>query len=254
LNDEVADVANSPTGAGSIQWFMSAALNTGTDWPGSSSFLSGRISHAVERGLKRAYGRFGVKPDRYLNELRRGYGLPIATFGDLFDLHPGALDNVAERTISGSRRMAILEGAGFGLGGAFTLLPDVSVLGLITLRMIQKLSLVYGFEYTTEEEQVELWMAVASAAGVDVAKDWIKKQVIERLMTRIAEKAGTELAEKITTGMVPLLGAGLGAVLNAYFITGWGRRAQHYFRDKHFERRGQKVLGPAPARQHLLTD
>jgi len=185
-------------------------MNTGTKTAAnpaeSRSFLSQRISRAVERGLKRAYGRFGVKPDRYLNELRRGYGLPIATFGDLFDLHPAALDNVAERAISGSRRMAILEGAGFGLGGAFTLLPDVSILGIITLRLIQKLSLVYGFEYTTEEEQVELWMAVASAAGVDVARDWIKKQVIERLMTRIAQKAGTELAEKITTPISSLVG------------------------------------------------
>jgi len=212
----------------------------------SPSFLSRRIGHALERGLKRAYGRFGVNPHRYLDELRRGHGLPITAFGDVFDLHPAALDHVAERTISGSRRLAILEGAGFGFGGALTLLPDVSVLGIITFRLIQKLGMIYGFEYTTEEEKVELWMAVASAAGVDVARDWIKKQVIERLMTRIADKAGTELAEKISTGMVPLLGAGLGAVLNAYFITGWGRRGQHYFRDKHFERRSRPALTAGP--------
>lgn len=229
-------LANYQTWPRRIQLFMDRA---------ESSFLSHRISRALERGLRRAYGRFGVKPGRYLEELRRGHGLPIMAFSDVFDLHPAALDHVAERTISGSRRMAILEGAGFGFGGALTLLPDVSLLGVITLRLIQKLGMIYGFEYSTEEEKVELWMAVASAAGVDMTRDWIKKQVIERLMTRIAEKAGTELAEKVTTGMVPLLGAGLGAVLNAYFITGWGRRAQHYFRDKHFERRTRPALGPA---------
>lgn len=220
----------------------------------SQSFLSRRISRALQRGLKRAYRRFGVKPERYLDELRLGHGLPIMAFSDVFDLHPAALDHVAERTISGSRRLAILEGAGFGFGGALTLLPDVSLLGVITLRLIQKLGLIYGFEYTTEEEKVELWMAVASAAGVDMTRDWIKKQVIERLMTRIAEKAGTELAEKVTTGMVPLLGAGLGAVLNGYFITGWGRRAQHYFRDKHFERCQQPALGPASGYRGLLVN
>jgi uncharacterized protein (DUF697 family) len=208
----------------------------------SPSFLGRRIGGALERGLKRAYGRFGVNPGRYLEELRRGHGLPIRSFGDVFKLHPAALDNVAERTIASSRRIAIIEGAGFGLAGALTLLPDVSVLGVITFRLIQKLGLIYGFEYTTEEEKVELWMATATAAGVDVTRDWIKKQVIERLMTRIAEKAGTELAEKISAGLVPLLGAGLGAVLNAYFITGWGRRAQHYFRDKHFDRRGRLLI------------
>jgi uncharacterized protein (DUF697 family) len=219
----------------------------------SPSFLSRRISNALERGLKRAYGRFGVHPGRYLEELRRGHGLPIARFSDVFELHPAALDHVAERTITGSRRLAILEGAGFGFGGALTLLPDVSLLGVITFRLIQKLGLIYGFEYRTEEEQAELWMAVASAAGVDVAKDWIRKQVIERLMTRIAEKAGTELAEKITTGMVPLLGAGLGAVMNAYFITGWGRRAHHYFRDKHVERRSQPALTAGRGSRLLTT-
>ena len=59
----------------------------------SPSFLGRRIGGALERGLKRAYGRFGVNPGRYLEELRRGHGLPIRSFGDVFELHPAALDN-----------------------------------------------------------------------------------------------------------------------------------------------------------------
>lgn len=220
----------------------------------SSSFLSERIGRALEKGLKRAYGRFGVNPARYLGELRQGHGLPIRTFRDVYGLHPAALDQVAERTIAGTRRLAIIEGAGFGLGGALTLLPDVSVLGLITFRLIQKLGLIYGFEYSTEEERVDLWLATASAAGVEVARDWIKKQVIERLAIRIAEKAGTELAEKVSGGLVPVLGAGLGAVLNAYFITGWGRRAHRYYRDKHLEwRRGTSRRLLPDSDERLLT-
>jgi len=31
--------------------------------------------------------------------------------------------------------------------------------------MIQKLSLLYGFPYNTEQEEAELWVAAASAAG-----------------------------------------------------------------------------------------
>jgi EcsC protein family len=196
-----------------IQPFMNAS---GINAAESPSFLSRRIGQAVERSLKRAYGRFGVSPSRYLEHLRRGHGLPIQTFGDVFGLHPAALDHVAERTIAGSRRIAILEGAGFGFGGALTLLPDVSLLGVITFRLIQKLSLTYGFEYSTEEAKTELWMATASAAGVEVARDWIKKQVIERLMARIAEKAGAELAEKIST---PISSPGGVAAPNTTFAT-----------------------------------
>jgi len=199
------------------------------------SFLAQRIGRVLESSFRRAHGRFGVNPDRYLRELRLAHGLPIQAYQDVYSLHPAALDHVAERTIAATRRIAIVEGAGFGLGGALTLLPDVSVLGVITLRLIQKLGLIYGFEYSTEEERAELWIATASAAGVDLGRDWVKKQVIERLLTRIAEKAGGELAEKLTGALVPILGAGLGGVLNAYFITGWGRRAHGYFRGKHLE-------------------
>jgi uncharacterized protein (DUF697 family) len=217
------------------------------------SFLAERIGRALESSFRRAYGRFGVNPQRYLRELRLGHGLPIQAYPDVYNIHPAALDHVAARTIAGTRRIAAVEGAGFGLGGALTLLPDVSVLGVITLRLIQKLGLIYGFEYSTEEERAELWIATASAAGVDVGRDWVKKQVIERLAVRIAEKAGGELAEKVSGALVPVLGAGLGAVLNAYFISGWGRRAHGYFRDKHLEWR-DRALPPFHGTASPLLD
>ena len=222
-----------------------------------SGLLARRISGVLESSLRRAYRRFSVNPARYLEELRKGHGLPITAYRDVYSLHPEALDHVAGRIISGTRRLAVFEGASFGLGGAITLLPDVSFLGVITFRLIQKLGLVYGFEHSTEEEKAELWLAAASAAGVDVGRDWIRKQVIERLAERIAEKAGTELAEKIAGGLVPVIGAGFGAVLNAYFITGWGRRAHGYFREKHLAWRGQfTTSGDAAVSAHprLLTE
>jgi EcsC protein family len=196
----------------------------------------------IEKSLRRAYGSFAVNPERYLQELRTAHGLPLTSFRDAFQIHPAALDHVAERTIKGTRRLAIVEGASFGLGGFLTLLPDVSVLGVLTFRLIQKLGLIYGFEYATEEERAELWLAAASAAGVEAGRDWVKKQVIERVATRIAEKAGTELAEKLSAGIVPIVSAGLGGILNAYFINGWGRRAHSHFREKHLEWRDRREL------------
>jgi hypothetical protein len=208
----------------------------------ATSLIAGQIGRALEKSLRRAYGSFAVNPQRYLHELRKGHGLPFASFHDAFQIHPAALDHVAERTIAGTRRLAIVEGASFGLGGFLTLLPDVSLLGVITFRLIQKLSLIYGFEYVTEEERAELWLAAASAAGVEAGRDLVKKQVIQRVATRIAEKAGSELAEKLAAGIVPIVSAGVGATLNAYFITGWGRRAHQHFRAKHLEWRDRREL------------
>src|SRR5262249_61233840 len=107
---------------------------------------------------------------------------------------------IADQTIKASMKIAAAEGAGFGVGGPITIVPEFGVLAAITLRMMQKLSLIYGFGYSTDAEVAELWIATASAAGVDVGKDYLGQQVIERfvprLIRRIAATAGTEVAEK----------------------------------------------------------
>src|SRR5436305_9783905 len=142
-------------------------------------------------------------------------------------------------------KIAAAEGAGFGLGGLLTIVPDFSILAGITLRTIQKLSLVYGFEYNTDEEMAELWIAAASAAGVDLGRDLLERSVVNRLIPRIiqriAAKASAEFVEKWAGRMVPVVSSVIAATLNYYFVRGWGERARAHFREKHLQER-QKVL------------
>jgi len=115
--------------------------------------------------------------------------------------------------------------------------PDFSILAGITLRTIQKLSLVYGFEYNTDEEVAELWIAAASAAGVDLGRELLEKNVVNRLVPRIiqriAAKASGEFVEKWAGRVIPVLSSLIGATLNYYFVRGWGERAHAHFREKH---------------------
>jgi hypothetical protein len=105
------------------------------------------------------------------------------------------------------------------------------------MRMLQKLSLLYGFEYATEQETVNLWVAAASAAGLDMGRDFLEKQAAERLVPRlidrIAVRVGAEVAEKWAGRIVPVVSAGAAGALNYYFVRGWGRRAQKHFRARH---------------------
>ena len=137
--------------------------------------------------------------------------------------------------------MAAAEGAGLGLGGFVTMVPDLSFLALITLRTIQKLSLVYGFEYSNDEETAELWIAAGSAAGVDISRDLLEKEVINkfvpRVIQRIAAQASKEVVEKWAGRLIPLASSLIGAGLNYYFIRAWGQRARAHFRERHLEAR-----------------
>lgn len=209
------------------------------------SWLRVRVERAVSNALWHAYKTVRVDPDRFLMELRAGYGLPVTSFEGMYFVDPPVLDTVAERIIHGSMKMAAAEGAGFGFGGLLTIVPDFSILAGITLRTIQKLSLVYGFEYNTDEEMAELWIAAASAAGVDLGRELLEKSVVNKfipqIIQRIAAKASAEFVEKWAGRMIPVVSSLIGATLNYYFVRGWGERAHTHFRQKHLALRQHKL-------------
>src|ERR1700737_4695999 len=133
---------------------MSAKTN-----PGWSARL---VRAAVRNGLGHAYQQVQVEPHKFIDELRHE-GLPLRNWDDVFLLGPEALNPVAARLIQGSAKAAALEGMGLGFGGFLTLVPDMGILTAITIRLLQKLSLLYGFPYASEDEVVELWIAASSA-------------------------------------------------------------------------------------------
>jgi len=210
------------------------------------SWLARRMEKSLSRALMRAYKTVRVDPNRFLMELRAGHGLPVTSFQGIYSVDPPILDDIAENIIHAGMKIAAIEGAVFGLGGIMTILPDFSILAAITSRTIQKLSLLYGFEYNTDDEIAELWMAAASAAGVDLGREFVEKNVVNRLVPkiiqRIAAKASTEFVEKWAGRLIPVVSSLIGGTLNYYFVRGWGERAHKHFREKHLARRQQRML------------
>jgi hypothetical protein len=201
------------------------------------SWLRRRVEKALERGLTRAYETVRVDPQRFLLQLRVAYRVPISGYHGVYSLDIRELDAVSDSIIRSGMRLAALEGAGFGLGGLITIVPDLGILSAITMRTIQKLSLLYGFEYNTDDEIAELWIAAASAAGVDLGRDLLEREVVNkfvpRVIRRIAARASTEVVEKWAGRVIPLASSAIGAGLNYWFVRAWGERARTHFRQRH---------------------
>ncbi|MGC2110240.1 MAG: EcsC family protein [Candidatus Korobacteraceae bacterium] len=215
------------------------------------SWVRRRLEDAVRSAFMKAYDTIKVDPEHYLAHLRMAYNLPALSYDGVYSVDLNLLDRIAEETIRAHMRMAAAEGAGLGLGGLFTMIPDLGILAGITLRMIQKLSLLYGFSYSTEEEEAELWVAAASAAGVDISRELVEKQFVSkfvpRVIQRIAVSASAEIVEKWTARLIPLVSSVIGAGLNYYFVKVWGERAVGHFRQKHLGIRATKNAIPLPA-------
>lgn len=198
----------------------------------SESFRS-----SIRASAHQAYRHVRIDPSAYLRHVQRAHHLPIQKWDDMFYFGAQNVKPHADSVIRASSKAAAFEGMGLGFGGLLTVVPDLGFLSAITVRLLQKLSLLYGFEYQTEEEAVELWMAAATAAGLDFGREILEKQAIDRIipfiMDRVAVKVGEEIAEKWTARLIPLVSAGAGGALNYYFVRGWGRRAQKHFEERH---------------------
>jgi len=205
------------------------------------SWLRRRAESALVKGLTRAYSTVRVDPARFLLQLQTAYRVPISGYHGVFSLDVGELDAAAESIIRSGMKLAALEGAGLGLGGLITIVPDLGILSAITMRTIQKLSLLYGFEFNTDDEMAELWIAAASAAGVDISRELLEKEVVNkfvpRVIQRIASEAGTEVVEKWAGRVIPLASGAIGAGLNYWFVRAWGGRAKAHFRQRHLAQR-----------------
>jgi EcsC protein family len=208
------------------------------------------------RGLTRAYSTVRVDPDKFLLQLRAAYRMPISGYHGVYSLEIGEIDMVANSVIRAGMKIAAVEGAGLGLGGLITIVPDLGILSAITMRTIEKLSLVYGFEFKTDDDIAELWVAAASAAGVDISRELLEKEVVNKfvpkVIQRIAAKASAEVVEKWAGRVIPFASAAIGAGLNYWFVRAWGERAKLHFRQRHLALRQRAQQGRIEHAQEIL--
>jgi len=219
--------------------------------------IAGRaVGRFLRFGMLRGLKSVEIDPEEFRRSLAEKHGLWVPHFGRMKDAPLEKLDGIAERLIHDAQRLAMAQGAGFGLGGVITVIPDTGFLTLITLRLIQKLCLLYGFEGDGEERRVQMWMAAASAAGVDFGKDIAEKQMIEklapRLATRLAVHLGEESAERWVGRLVPLASSAIGGALNYSFVKTWGRRVQRHLREKHLADRAASATNATILRSAIV--
>jgi uncharacterized protein (DUF697 family) len=215
-----------------------------------SGWISRHLEDALRAALTQAYDKARVHPGAFLEHLNQAHSIDLQSYEEVFALPLDELDSIARQTVRGAMKFGAAEGAGLGFGGFATLLPDMGILSVITMRMVQKLSLIYGFEFNTEEEVAELWIAAATAAGVDLGRELLEKTVLrnfaERVAARMAARLSAEAAEKFVARALPIMSSLAGAVMNYYFVRAWGKRAVAHFRERHLlerERRARSGSG-----------
>ena len=142
-------------------------------------------------------------------------------------------------------RLARVEGAALGVGGAITAGPDLVALLWIQSRMIFYIAAAYGYDPRHPMRPAELLTlqgVYPTAAAAREALDGVGKHMAralaeralessgkQRIHLRLAKFAAKRLAGRYAGRLVPLVGAPIGAIQNAGATKQLGRRALAYY-------------------------
>lgn len=142
-------------------------------------------------------------------------------------------------------RLARLEGAALGVGGAITAGPDLVALLWIQSRMIFYIAAAYGYDPRHPMRPAELLTlqgVYPTAAEARQALDGVGKRMAQALAERalqggerkgihirLAKFAAKRMASRYAGRLLPLVGAPIGAMQNASATKELGRRALAYY-------------------------
>jgi hypothetical protein len=142
-------------------------------------------------------------------------------------------------------RLARLEGAALGIGGAFTAAPDLLALIWIESRMVFYIAAAYGYDprhpmrpaellvlhdvYPTPVEAREALDGMGGRLAGALAKRAIVGRRDQAVVRQLALFAGKRIARRYAGRLVPLVASPIGAVQNAGATKDLGRRALAYY-------------------------
>jgi hypothetical protein len=157
------------------------------------------------------------------------------------------LDLSAEKLITSSKRRAGALGAAGAFAGAIAVPPEVLASLVHSLRLAQRLAVVYGFDPETDRGKLMMWRALAAAYGIDlppqVTMDLKVKDLPGALASQAPQgksaavwvgkrmvKSQTARLTKRVTRLIPGLGTGLAVYRSQASQEKQGRVMQETFK------------------------
>ena len=171
--------------------------------------------------------RFAAPAEAWAEEKRAHHRSPAALARSAFKAHV---------------RLARLEGLAAGLGGAFTVVPDLAALAWIQGRMVYYIAAAYGFDPRHPMRPAELLTlqgvyptpAEARQAldglGTPLAVQYVKsRRGDEQLARRLVKLVGRKAAKRAILKTIPGLSSPVSAIQNGGATADLGARALRYY-------------------------
>jgi hypothetical protein len=196
---------------------------------------------------------WSVRADAIYEEFRAEGHADVQRASDLQHLDLGDVDKTVGYLAAKYKVMAGGEGAAAGMLGFAGIAIDIPALVSLALRAVNEYATYYGFDVGIEHERAFAMSILGAASSPTVAtkqvamaeltklsvmiaqrKTWAELQrlVSVQVIKKIAQALGIRLTKAKLAQVVPLVGAGVGAGFNAWYVANVSETAYHLYRER----------------------
>ena len=215
--------------------------------------LKERISQALYQVLLqvRDHSRDTVRRQSLYDQISQKVGLDVSDASNLARQPLKVLDAAAWRVVSAHRQLAVVQGGVTGAAGLPGLIADIPSLYFLVFRCVEEVACCYGFPADSEVERDHILKVVdvghylesgnkrrgmlelesldeMSRRGAPV-KD-MERTVVAKSLQALSRQLSSRLVQRKLAQTIALVGAVIGAGVNAALVSDVGLTAFHAYR------------------------
>lgn len=99
-------------------------------------------------------GSYLIKEHNLFEKIEKETGKPITQVSDIEDIPLATMDKLSQELTGRRKKFAAIQGASTGIGGIFTLALDVPALMGISLKTLQEIAILHGYDPNEKSERI----------------------------------------------------------------------------------------------------
>lgn len=203
-------------------------------------------------------GKYLTSEKKVLQFIEKKAGRSISVLSDINELPLQAMKEASLELGSQRKKAATIQGAGTGVGGIFTLAIDIPALLAISLKTLQEIAIIHGYDPNEKKERVFILKCLQFTSADVVGKQAIleelsaygaNKQQTQQVMSQLQgwrEVAYTyrdQFGWKKLLQMVPVAGIIFGAFTNRSMVNDLSEAATMLYQKRRILERLEKLPG-----------
>jgi hypothetical protein len=122
-------------------------------------------------------GSYLIKEKTIFEKIEKETGKPIHSVSDIKDIPLASMNKLSEELAVQRKKFATIQGASTGIGGIFTLAIDVPTIMAISLKTLQEIAIIHGYDPNEKSERIFMIKCLQFSSADIVGKNAILNEL-----------------------------------------------------------------------------